>query len=76
MVNRLVKKCLGIRVMSLEGGQPTVSQYLVRWATRFFEWPLVFSMCCLVLVFFQLFFVVFLVFSWWLLLLLQNQISD
>ena len=37
------KKLLGIRVMSLEGGQPTVSQYLVRWATRFFEWPLVFG---------------------------------
>jgi len=39
----LGKKVLGIRVMSLEGGEPTVSQYLLRWATRFFEWPLVFS---------------------------------
>ena len=39
----LGKKLLGIRVMSLEGGEPTVSQYLLRWATRFFEWPLVFS---------------------------------
>ena len=37
------KKLLGIRVMSLEGGEPTVSQYLLRWATRFFEWPLVFG---------------------------------
>lgn len=37
------KKLLGIRVMSLEGGEPTISQYLLRWATRFFEWPLVFS---------------------------------
>src|SRR5688500_7186481 len=27
----LGKKLFGIRVMSLEGGQPTVSQYLVRW---------------------------------------------
>ena len=32
----LGKKVLGIRVMSLEGGEPTVSQYLLRWATRFF----------------------------------------
>lgn len=39
----LGKKILGIRVMSLEGGEPTVSQYLLRWATRFFEWPLVFG---------------------------------
>jgi uncharacterized RDD family membrane protein YckC len=39
----LGKKLLGIRVMSLEGGEPTVSQYLLRWATRFFEWPLVFG---------------------------------
>lgn len=37
------KKLLGIRVMSIEGGEPTVSQYLLRWATRFFEWPLVFG---------------------------------
>ena len=29
--------------MSLEGGEPTVSQYLLRWVTRFFEWPLVFG---------------------------------
>ncbi len=39
----LGKKLLGIRVMSLEGGEPTISQYLLRWATRFFEWPLVFG---------------------------------
>ena len=38
------KKLFGLRVMSLEGGEPTVSQYLLRWATRFFEWPLVFGM--------------------------------
>lgn len=37
------KKILGTRVMSLEGGEPTVSQYLLRWVTRFFEWPLVFG---------------------------------
>lgn len=39
----LGKKIMGTRVMSLEGGEPTVSQYLLRWVTRFFEWPLVFS---------------------------------
>jgi len=39
----LGKKLLGIRVMSIEGGEPTVSQYLLRWVTRFFEWPLVFG---------------------------------
>lgn len=37
------KKIWGIRVMSIEGGEPTVSQYLLRWVTRFFEWPLVFG---------------------------------
>lgn len=39
----LGKKMVGIRVMSIEGGEPTVSQFLLRWATRFFEWPLVFG---------------------------------
>ena len=39
----LGKSLFGIRVMSLEGGEPTISQYLLRWATRFFEWPLVFG---------------------------------
>ena len=37
------KKITGTRVMSLEGGEPTVSQYLIRWVLRFFEWPLVFG---------------------------------
>jgi uncharacterized RDD family membrane protein YckC len=37
------KKIFGIRVMSMEGGSPTISQYLLRWVTRFFEWPLVFG---------------------------------
>lgn len=37
------KRLLGIRVMSQEGGEPTISQYLLRWVTRFFEWPLVFG---------------------------------
>jgi uncharacterized RDD family membrane protein YckC len=56
----LGKKLLGIRVMSLEGGEPTVSQYLLRWATRFFEWPLVFGFVFPNFwVIFQLFFVGF-----------------
>jgi len=55
------KKLLGIRVMSLEGGEPTVSQYLLRWATRFFEWPLVFGFVFPNFwIIFQLFFVGFL----------------
>ena len=54
------KKIVGIRVMSLEGGEPTFSQYLLRWATRFFEWPLVFSVILPGLgVMFQLVLVVF-----------------
>ena len=39
----LGKKALGIKVMSFEGGDPSISQYLIRWALRFFEWPLVFG---------------------------------
>ncbi len=37
------KKVLDIRVMNLGGGDPSVSQYLIRWIFRFFEWPLVFG---------------------------------
>ena len=56
----LGKKIVGIRVMSIEGGEPTVSQYLLRWVTRFFEWPLVFGLVFPnFLVVFQLFFVGF-----------------
>ena len=39
----LGKMAMGIRVMSLEGGDPTLSQYLLRWFFRVWEWPLVFS---------------------------------
>ena len=57
----LGKKILGIRVMSLEGGEPAVSQYLLRWVTRFFEWPLAFSFVLPgMLVIYQLLFVGFL----------------
>jgi uncharacterized RDD family membrane protein YckC len=38
------KKVLDIRVMNLQGGEPTLSQYIIRWMFRFFEWPLVFGM--------------------------------
>jgi uncharacterized RDD family membrane protein YckC len=37
------KKIMSIRVISLEGGEPTLGQYLLRWITRFFEWPFLFG---------------------------------
>jgi uncharacterized RDD family membrane protein YckC len=37
------KKLMGIRVISLDGGKPRLGQYLVRWITRFFEWPFLFG---------------------------------
>ncbi|MEP6746092.1 MAG: RDD family protein [Bacteroidota bacterium] len=37
------KKVLDIRVMNLSGGEPELSQYIIRWIFRFFEWPLVFG---------------------------------
>ncbi len=37
------KKIVGIRVMSLEGGEPTVGQFILRWITKFFEWPMLFG---------------------------------
>jgi len=37
------KKILGIRVISLEGGEPTFGQYILRWITKFFEWPFLFG---------------------------------
>lgn len=37
------KKILDIRVMNLHGGEPVLSQYMLRWIFRFFEWPLVFG---------------------------------
>ncbi len=39
----LGKMAMGIRVMSLDGGDPAISQYLLRWFFRVWEWPLVFS---------------------------------
>ncbi len=37
------KKILGIRVISLNGGEPTFGQYLLRWITKFYEWPFLFG---------------------------------
>ncbi|MFN5135535.1 MAG: RDD family protein [Chitinophagaceae bacterium] len=39
----LGKMAMDIRVMSVEGGDPSVSQYLLRWLFRVWEWPFVFS---------------------------------
>jgi len=37
------KKILGIRVISLQGGEPTLGQFILRWITKFFEWPFLFG---------------------------------
>ncbi len=37
------KKLMQIRVISLDGGEPTVGQYILRWITKFFEWPFFFG---------------------------------
>lgn len=37
------KKLMAIRVVSLYGGEPTLGQYILRWITKFFEWPFLFG---------------------------------
>lgn len=37
------KRIMGIRVISLEGGEPTLGQFILRWITKFFEWPFLFG---------------------------------
>lgn len=37
------KKLMNIRVISLDGGEPELSQYLVRWMFKAFEWPFFFG---------------------------------
>lgn len=37
------KRILHIRVISLDGGEPTLSQYTVRWMFKVFEWPFFFG---------------------------------
>jgi uncharacterized RDD family membrane protein YckC len=32
------KKVMSIKVVSLDGGEPTLGQYLLRWFLRFYEW--------------------------------------
>lgn len=39
----LGKKIFNIRVISLSGGEPSLSQYLIRWMFRVFEWPFLFG---------------------------------
>ena len=37
------KKLMSIRVISLDGNEPTVGQFILRWITKFFEWPFFFG---------------------------------
>jgi len=37
------KKLMNIRVISLDGGEPELSQYMVRWMFKAFEWPFFFG---------------------------------
>ncbi len=39
----LGKRLLDIRVVSLDGKEPSISQYLIRWMFRAFEWPFFFG---------------------------------
>ncbi len=37
------KKIMSIRVISMDGGEPTFGQYVLRWITKVFEWPFLFG---------------------------------
>lgn len=37
------KRVLNIKVVSLDGGEPTLGQYLLRWFLRFYEWGFIIS---------------------------------
>ncbi len=37
------KRLLNIRVISLDGGEPSLSQYTIRWIFKVFEWPFFFG---------------------------------
>ena len=39
----LGKRAMNLRVISLDGGEPTLGQYLIRWICKFFEWPFLFG---------------------------------
>jgi hypothetical protein len=34
---------LSVRVISLDGGEPTLGQYIIRWISKVFEWPFLFG---------------------------------
>lgn len=44
----LGKKAVGIRVVSLDGRQPSLGQYLIRWLFRLVDFTLTWSLCALV----------------------------
>ncbi len=37
------KKLMSIRVISLDGEEPSMGQFILRWITKFFEWPFLFG---------------------------------
>lgn len=37
------KRLMSIRVISMTGGEPTLGQFILRWITKFFEWPFLFG---------------------------------
>lgn len=37
------KRLMKIRVISFTGGEPTLGQYIIRWVSKFFEWPFFFG---------------------------------
>ncbi len=37
------KKIMNIRIISLDGGEPSLSQYTIRWIFKVFEWPFFFG---------------------------------
>ncbi len=39
----LGKKFMGLRVLNIEGGEPTIGQYIIRWMFKAFEWPFLFG---------------------------------
>jgi uncharacterized RDD family membrane protein YckC len=39
----LGKRLMNIRVLSLDGGEPTPGQFILRWITKVFEWPFLFG---------------------------------
>jgi uncharacterized RDD family membrane protein YckC len=39
----LGKKVTGIRVLNIEGGEPSIGQYIIRWMFKAFEWPFLFG---------------------------------